>query len=198
MTTVLFIRHGEVDNPQKIIYGRMALNLTEKGKKQLFDLATRLKQQNIFPEIIYSSPQQRTKESTTEILRVFQNTDVKYDDNLQEVDTQKLTGMPIAFQDRVVDIYVSPECKDLDIEKPEHTYERMNAVLKHILATYTGKTVFIVSHGDPLAFLRWRLLYPNQAFPPYYILRSQHYLEKGEAWKLEFDETGKCLSCIKV
>lgn len=65
------MRHGEVDNPQRLVYGRLpGFGLTSLGKKQAAKAGRYLKSLKIKPEIIITSPLLRTK-TTAKILGEF-------------------------------------------------------------------------------------------------------------------------------
>jgi hypothetical protein len=54
---------------------------------------------------------------------------------------------------------------------------------------YSEKTLFFVSHGDPIAFLGWVLLHPGENMPVAIELEhSLNYPQKGEAWKIIINE----------
>jgi broad specificity phosphatase PhoE len=65
------------------------------------------------------------------------------------------------------------------------------AVVADVLHDYQGKVVFVVSHGDPLAFLYWQLLHLHENKLPT-IKSLEHvnglYLHKAEAWRVLLDE----------
>lgn len=195
-TTVYLIRHGEVYNPQQIAYGRTAIPLSDAGIQQLKTLASKFKSLNITPDIIISSPLKRTVQSTEEIHNVFPNVPVKYIDDLQEVDCGTMTGMPQAFERRVGNIYDSEETKDMGIERPLAVTDRMLGVMKNALADYGGKTIFVVSHGDPLAFLVWRLMNPSGNHIPVLEIRDNNYPSKGKAWKLILNDRCELVSFL--
>jgi len=59
---VYFIRHGEVNNPEELIYGRLpGFGLTEKGEKQANKAGKYLKSLGVAPQVIITSPLLRTK-----------------------------------------------------------------------------------------------------------------------------------------
>ncbi|MFH1602113.1 MAG: histidine phosphatase family protein [Candidatus Shapirobacteria bacterium] len=71
MAKIYFVRHGEVDNPEKLIYGRLpGFGLTKLGEKQAQQAAEYLLSLKAKPEIIITSPLLRTK-STAEIIVQF-------------------------------------------------------------------------------------------------------------------------------
>src|SRR5258708_26738639 len=62
VTTIFLIRHGEVDNPEDIIYGRLPnYRLSEKGEIQVKKTAEFLTDKHI--DAIYSSPLTRALQS---------------------------------------------------------------------------------------------------------------------------------------
>ena len=63
MTTLYLVRHGEVDNPQGIIYGRLpGFGLSDRGREQIARAAEILRA-NGPPTVLYASPLQRAQES---------------------------------------------------------------------------------------------------------------------------------------
>ena len=62
-TTIYLVRHGEVHNPEQIIYGRLpGFGLSTKGREQVEAAATALEKLKPF-DVLYSSPLQRAQES---------------------------------------------------------------------------------------------------------------------------------------
>lgn len=91
--TVYFVRHGEVENPEKIKYGRLpGFPLTQLGRLESERVGQEFLPKNI--EAIFSSPLLRTKE-TAEIIGRKLKLPVFYDDRLLEHDHGKYTGVKI-------------------------------------------------------------------------------------------------------
>lgn len=192
MNTIFYlIRHGEVDNPLNIVYGRTDVSLSTKGRRQMQSLAETLKKLGAAPDVIISSTLNRAIQSTQEIQNAFPNVPVSYTEDLQETDCGKLTGEPMQRSIAIGDIYHADECKDMGIEKPEEIIKRMRKEILDTREAYPGKTVFMISHGDPLAFLLRNLLDPNEAIPSKPALEAGQYLKKGEAWKMVLDEQNR-------
>jgi len=81
-TTVHFLRHGEVHNPDKILYGRLPnFRLSEDGLKMAHDAADALRGRDVVE--VVSSPMQRAQETAAPIGQVF-GQDVTIDDRLIE------------------------------------------------------------------------------------------------------------------
>jgi broad specificity phosphatase PhoE len=188
-TVFHLIRHGEVDNPQKIIYGRTSISLSNKGKLQLYRLAVDLKRKNINPDIIISSDLRRNIQSAEEILKVFPNTPFIYTEDLEEVDLGELTGKKLEYQHSIGDIYNAGECKDMNIERPQSIINRQLQVIINACKNYPGKTIFIVGHKQPLEFLMWRLNnLPTDRVASITDIEKEYLLKKGQAWKIVLDE----------
>lgn len=195
LTTFFLIRHGEVDNPKKIVYGRTEMPLSNKGKIQIKNVALRLKKMRVIPDVIISSDLERTKQSTEEMLKVFPDTLVIYTSDLEEVDTAGLTGELLEYQHLIGDIYHAKECEGMGIERPESIIERQLRILKKALEKYPGKTIFIVGHKQPLEFLVWKLLNPSDLQIASIIdIEKKYLIKKGEVREVVL---GKDLNVIK-
>ena len=81
-TTVHFLRHGEVHNPDKILYGRLpSFRLSDDGLKMAYDAAEALRGRDVVA--VWSSPLQRAQETARPIADVF-GLDIQTDDRLLE------------------------------------------------------------------------------------------------------------------
>lgn len=104
MTTVFLIRHGEIDNPEKVFYGRtINLALNAEGKNQIKTVAQKIKDKGFQIKKIYSSPLKRTLESSKIIAQVFKLSpkDIIIEEDLIEVDVPALVGKKIALKDKI-------------------------------------------------------------------------------------------------
>lgn len=193
-TTIYFIRHGEVYNPKRTVYNRNDIPLSKEGFRQIESLARRLKSRGVVPAAIYTSSLRRAVESAEKISQVYQGTKTIQIDDLQDTDARAVEGMSMDWLKSIDgDVYDSEETKDLGIERPQKIVERMLGVVEDVRKKYMGKTIFVVGHGDPLAFSLWRLLHPEGKLPSIVDLEKSGYLKKGEAWKFVFDEAGRVL-----
>jgi broad specificity phosphatase PhoE len=81
-TTVHVLRHGEVNNPQKILYGRLpGFRLSELGRQMAKAAATALADRDV--TYVVSSPLERARETAEPIAAAF-GLDVAIDDRLLE------------------------------------------------------------------------------------------------------------------
>src|SRR6185369_11755547 len=174
-TTIYLIRHGEPHNPNKIVYGRLPVPLTEKGRKQIKNLGEKLKKEQVSPDIIISSPLRRTIETTEELKKIFSDAPVVYEENLQEY-YGDFSDMTIDQFEALGNYYHAKETLARNIEQPESVLERMFGVMKHAFTAHKEKTIFLVSHGDPIMWLFWKLTNPHDAMPSPLVLHETHLL----------------------
>lgn len=197
-TTVYLIRHGEVDNPTKAIYGRTVdVSLTTVGFNRIKALARNLKNEGVEPTVIISSPLTRAKQSAEAIREIYGEIPVILEDDFQEADVGNLVFKKELNTDWLKSIggdvysYKGSELTGIKIEPPEEQAQRVIHGLQKAVKQYQGKTVFVVTHGDPSAFSMWRLLHPEGELPSISELAKNEYLKKGEAFRIVFDGNGK-------
>ena len=198
-TTIYFIRHGEVENPKQIIYGRRNFPLSNHGQSQMERLAKYLKSLKTIPDIIYTSPLERGRQSTEKLHEEFSSILVVEDERLQEIDVGALYGRSIAWNNSIQrDVYTFAKNNGLRIEFPESIIKRMMVVLNDALEKHKGKTIFVMSHGDPITFLLWRLLHPNSSIPSYVYVTKGNFLREAQAWEMIFDAQGKLMQHMLI
>lgn len=190
-TTIFLIRHGEVNNPNRIIYGRAVdVPLHQRGFEQIQSLAYQLKGQGVNPAVIYSSPLRRAVESAQTLAAAFPHAPVIKVPDLQDADHQGLETKTLDWLATIGgDVYQLSEYKET-IEAPEPMAQRMINVVQTVSKHHAGDTVFVVSHGDPIAFARWKLLHPTKVIPSMVELSANGYLKKAETWRVVFDPKG--------
>jgi probable phosphoglycerate mutase len=183
----VFVRHGALVNPKKIIYGRSpGFPLSEEGIKQIHDLSEQLKARNVSPDVIYTSPLLRAKQTAEILSKQLGGAPIYEDQDLIEHDSKNYAGRLLSFLD-TIDPYKDGEKYGYWIEPMEQGVERMNRAVERAIKKHPGKTIMFVSHGDPLGLIVQHLLYPNDE-PSVDI--EEIYLKKGHAWVIEHDKTG--------
>ncbi len=80
---IYFVRHGETESNAQGVRQGPGGSLTQRGREQALATAKRFPKQKGSPQIIFSSPFQRTKE-TAEIIAKELNLKIKYMDLLKE------------------------------------------------------------------------------------------------------------------
>ena len=191
ITTIYLIRHGELDNPKKVFYDReVPLSLSRVGRRHIENLGKFFLKNKILPMAIYASPLLRTKQSAKILSKIFRNKKIIFDKKLLERDSKNIAGRPLGSRKKLEDQYNNSSA-DYWVESPESQARRISGFIKDIFKKNKGKTVFIISHGDPLAFGMYRLLHPKKALPSILSLTGGKYLKKSQSWKLVFDTHGK-------
>jgi broad specificity phosphatase PhoE len=210
---VLLVRHGQVENPKQIFYGRMSgFGLAEIGRDQAFDRGRGLASEgkDLAIGAVFSSPLQRAKETAENILRGIKT--------VHEEVFERLGGFSVA-EDFVEiqsplegatceeletigwDLY-TPEkiCQVLHVaeappfESFEEVYKRVVDGLKDLAAKAIRnghKSILITSHGDVcLAGMLWgRGLPPGNASA----IPRDLYPAYCSVTALTIDGDGKCL-----
>lgn len=152
------MRHGEAQsNIQNIIVGDPDKGLTDFGLTDRGRETVRESLRSLSPAgeyIIVSSDFLRAKE-TAEIAKEFLRSEILlYDERLRE----RFFG---DYENGSVDYYDTnwqndkkdPEKSWNNVEPANHQMERVTAVISDLENKYIGKSILLVSHGDPLQFL---------------------------------------------
>lgn len=143
--TLYLIRHGEVHNPEKILYGRMPnFGLSVTGREQAAAAGRALADVSL--DALYASPMQRAQE-TAAIIREShpQALLIQTDERLNEVYTP-YDGTPFAeLEPMMIDIYDGNEAP---YEQPRDVRRRLLDFFAEMRATVPGGTIACVTHGD--------------------------------------------------
>lgn len=152
MTTISLIRHGLVNNPNGIVYGRLPdFELTEEGRRQAAFVREYFEHQPV--TAVFSSPMLRAKQTAEIILQYHPHIALQENELLNEVYTQ-YEGQSIRdLETKDWDFY---EDVQPPYETPEQILERAIAFMEQIRDAYHGKQVVAVTHGDIIAFLMIR------------------------------------------
>jgi len=178
-TNIYFIRHGEVENPQGIIYGRLPnFGLSENGKKELEKTADFLLDKQI--TILYSSPLQRTKESAAIVQKKLQIPTIHITDVITET-LSSYQGRKFRDLDKLQsEVYLKP------LSPSDETIQQLAVRMKHFLQflikTYPGKNIAVLSHGDPIMALKAVVKNKSLSF---YAFKTDKYIQHGEVYKIK-------------
>ncbi len=151
MTTIYLVRHGEYENPEYVNPGRTlsGFPLSVTGENQVERLSVLL--QNVIIDVLFSSPIQRTRE-TAKILGYAMSLTPIVDHRLLEVRTG-LDGTSMHEFDKTRgELSYLPEYTKQGAETMQELTERMVGFIEEKRREYNGKTVLIVTHGDPMRF----------------------------------------------
>ncbi len=153
MTTLYLVRHGEVYNPQGIIYGRLpGFGLSARGQEQLKSAATLLRADGP-PTILYASPMQRAQESAT-ILSEALGLEIHTDERLIETSIGTFQGKHFADLPKP---YISEEGAHPEIESAASMRHRLLRWVADAQERHPHAAIAAVSHRDPIivALLHW-------------------------------------------
>ena len=158
MTIISLVRHGLVQNPEQVYYGRRpGFSLAAEGRDQAIAAGHLLAAHAQSITVIYHSPMQRAAETAALIRAQLAAPPplLVASPLLIEIDSP-FDGTPIAeMERRNWELYsgVGPP-----YEKPADVQARMVAFFDAVRAAHPGQHVVAVSHGDPILFaILWGL-----------------------------------------
>ncbi len=142
--TIHFIRHGHVDDPGDVYYGRLpGYPLSQQGRSEVKRLAEHL---TTFPiSEVYSSPLLRTMQ-TAEIIAHQLGSQVVADERIVEVKA-KFEGKTRTFLREH-----QPTAEDY-AETMEQIFERMQDFVQDCSKLHPTTEIVAVSHGGPIRIL---------------------------------------------
>jgi broad specificity phosphatase PhoE len=152
-TTILMVRHAEVHNPERVLYGRLpAFRLSDYGEKQAERTANFLASRPI--TAVYSSPLMRARQTAARIadrhpgaLRLMTGLLNEIGTSWQGTPYTKFQAGFSAYEHR----------REPDDESIEDIAARMVEFVERARQRHPGETVVGVSHGDPITILRLAL-----------------------------------------
>jgi len=178
---VLIVRHGELDNPEDIVYNRDSvmktpMHLSTIGEKHMYELGQLIKAKGFNLTRIFSSPEIRAQESVAQL--------------------NKTLKLPVEIVNDLDDVYAPDPYNEgwkMDklialggnsynlphTERPENLVRRMLDVFNMASDSLkTGQSTILLSHGDPIAFLVY-MLKTNSVLNPEKI-RQVQFPKKGQ------------------
>ena len=151
---IFLVRHGEVVNKKKIIYGYLPVPLSPKGEKQAKKAGIFLKRKNI--TAIFVSPQKRAQQ-TAKIIQKSIGNKIKIitDKNLRESAfghfSQGLTREQVKNKHpKEFLLYYRQPSKSKAGETFKNTAARMLKAINKGIKKYPGQNLVFVSHQDPI------------------------------------------------
>lgn len=160
---VLVVRHGELDNPRRIVYNRdpdMAkeniMHLSKEGSEQTRLSSEEIKKRGFRPVILRTSPETRTCESA-QIISTTLGIEIEKDKNLDDVYAPGPYRRNLTMdnlQEIGGNVYDQSIWGEYNHETPEEVVKRMSTVFWEVTNKLTiGQTGILISHGDPIAWL---------------------------------------------
>ncbi|MGB1286808.1 MAG: histidine phosphatase family protein [Aggregatilineales bacterium] len=148
--TIHFTRHGEVHNPDAILYGRMpGYYLSETGKIQAQAAGTHLAGKNL--AAIYCSPMERTQQTAGIIAEAHpENLTPQVDERLNESHTPFDGTSHEELEKTMFDIYAGSEPP---YEQPVDIRRRVRDFAASMRIKHANQEIAAVSHGDILVLM---------------------------------------------
>ncbi len=193
-TTILLVRHGEVDNPNHVLPGRLPnFHLSAHGKAQAKKAGFFLKDRNI--DVIYTSPMERCRE-TADIIRRETGSSVSLfmHNGLTEIATGR-DGESLASLQEDKYNFFTPMYRKRGAESITDIYNRASKTLQEIRRKHPGKTCVVVTHGDIIIFLKMKLLWNKLEFS---LSRGPHYPPPCSILGLQFTKNGRLAQSMEI
>jgi broad specificity phosphatase PhoE len=151
-TRISFVRHGEVDNPERIYYGRLpGFGLTLRGRREARAAARALDAPP--PDVLYSSPLLRALQTARLLHQAYPEIRLCISALLSEACTP-YDGQPRRVLDAIRwNVY---EGTLPPWEQPLDLLARTRRFIAQVRAEHPGRHIVAVTHGDIVAFtLLW-------------------------------------------
>lgn len=148
-TTIHLVRHGDVENPQHIYYGRLpGFPLSEEGQEQAAAAGRMLRDRSI--TAIFASPQLRAQETA----RVIQDTLPRpvpfHTEPLVDEVRSPFDGQTQADMDRRNWNFYDEA--PADFEQPADVLARVKQFVQRVRNDFASTEIVAVSHADPIVF----------------------------------------------
>jgi len=171
------------------MYGPTAA-LTARGVTQCQRLARRIMEREGSPlAVLVASPYTRTQQTAKVLASEMNVRMVMTDERLQDTHS---TWAGVLVDDLMT---IFSEGKMFDdphtLETLDDMGKRMKAAYDEILVRFGGNSIGIVSHGDPIRTLYFRLYNPQAPYPSYLELTKVLSLGPAEGIRLQIDRNGK-------
>lgn len=191
-TTIYLVRHGEVNNPDGIIYGRLPhFPMTKRGKEEIEQVAAFLADKNI--SAIYASPLERTKQTAEIIQKKLGHSEIYYSDQILETRTSYEGGKFNKLDKLQSEVYLKP--LDPSDETLEDIAQRMMIFLHGVINKNEGKQVVIVSHGDPIMVLKAKIKHGTKPID-FYTFKTDDYVQHGEVYEITSEDNQLSLKSV--
>ena len=183
LTTAYLLRHAQYESPDNVLPSRLpGFPLSAAGRKKVEALAAGFQKKRI--AAVFASPLLRTRQ-TGEMIATKLAVPFATDDRLLEVRSD-VGGHKEGFIENELGgwLYTTQWHKDRNGEMPQEMFHRMDNFMREKVATYAGKEIIVVSHGDPIMFL----IAGYQGLPFHSAaVQKLDYIQMGEYVTLEFD-----------
>jgi broad specificity phosphatase PhoE len=186
-TIVYLIRHSipeyKIIDGQRVMYGPDA-PLAEEGRQKVGKLADDLIAKEGRPfDAIVSSPYKRAYETASLLAGRMGLAHVATERELRDTDSA-WPGTPIEELTEIVNsgrLFDDPRTH----ETASEISDRMVKAFDQIVAAHKGQLIGIVSHGDPLRLLVYRLRHPDRELPSFAQVVQEMNFDMAQGLRLE-------------
>jgi broad specificity phosphatase PhoE len=164
-TTVHLLRHGEVENPEDVLYERLpGFHLSKRGVRMANAAAEYISSTPDLSKIqhIYSSPLERAVETAKPVATALGGVPIINDTRLLESE-HKLAGKNIHQEYknmlsrgqliRLAQIFGNPTRPSWG-EAYRDIYKRMHSIISEVVDQFAGEEILLVSHQAPIWIAR--------------------------------------------
>jgi broad specificity phosphatase PhoE len=150
---VHLVRHGQVHNPKRMVYGRLpGWHLSDKGRAQAERVARALASRPI--AALYSSPLERARETAEILSRAVGRPVHVREDLIESALAAQWEGLSwLNVWTRHAGEWAKYRRRPLEMEAPEPLRalaRRMAGAVRGLAAAHPGQEIVAVSHGDPI------------------------------------------------
>lgn len=191
-TELLLIRHGSIDNPNDVAYGRLeGFPLSEKGESQVSQLAEALKTKSIQLHVIYTSPLERAYQTAQILKEELGVKNLVVAEELTDIDIGNLSGQPMHVIRKAQFNSETLRASGYTLETPNSVLARVSNLFQEVIQKYHGRCIAFDTHGDIARIFLWSLQKPETPTPS--DLRDSDYLPPAGAVILQLDSKGGLL-----
>jgi broad specificity phosphatase PhoE len=180
-TSIYFVRHGQVHNPKRVLYGRLPrFGISKSAREKIEQTASRLVTKDI--SAVFSSPLLRARQTSFILAQKFKLS-VRTSSLLIEI-KKNFDGVSLQEYEKNIQpfLYSGKNIGDGQ-ETIELIAHRMTRFVQYAYKRFPGKTIVAVSHGDPIMILRATTA--GRKFTWNY--KKNHYVKTGEWLELEYN-----------
>jgi probable phosphoglycerate mutase len=161
---LIVIRHGQsVINVTRdfTTLEHIDTSLTDLGHQQCAALRDWLREQDVRPDVLYSSTMARCRETSAYVTEAVGMEPI-FDDRIREVGNNYADGLPIdtadlprVFADRpgFVAPFLARAAEPDRVESWMHFRARLGGFIDDLIEQHTGETVYVVAHGGVMTAL---------------------------------------------
>lgn len=184
-TTIYLVRHGDVHNPQQILYERLpGFPLSDLGRTQAHTLGKFLSTKTI--GAFYASPLERTRETVGIVSSYHTNPPVIFDERIIEVSTPA-RGRKMSELERENWNFYKREHINAGGEKLSDIWRRMSDFFRETVKKHAGQEIVVVSHGDPIMISQLKHQGKRLSMKS---IRGENYVPTARGFAITFDEFG--------